>query len=116
VPGEELVPADVFDDDYLWFYDELLEERSDSEVELILRLLQGDMREPPFEGRFDALVNWFSSFGYFDDETNRRVLEGFARALRPGGVLLIGCARPVSRTWRPSTSVASHTGFRAAAS
>jgi SAM-dependent methyltransferase len=51
--------------------------------------VEGDLREMPFEGRFDAAINWFSSFGYFDDEGNRRVLEGFRRALKPGGALLI---------------------------
>ena len=37
--GEELVGPEIFGDDYLGFYEEMLEERSDSEVELILRLL-----------------------------------------------------------------------------
>ncbi len=40
--AEELVGADIFGDDYLWFYDGMLEERSDADVELIMRLL-----EPP---------------------------------------------------------------------
>jgi SAM-dependent methyltransferase len=143
--SEELVGPEIFGDDYLGFYEEMLEERSDSEVELMLRLLElpdgaeildapcghgrianrlaargfrvtgldnnakfielarsraaeqgvsvdyveGDLRELPFEGRFDALINWFSSFGYFDDDTNRRVLARFRRALKPGGVLLL---------------------------
>jgi len=139
--SEELVPAELFDEDYLWFMEEQLEARSDAEVELILRLLElpdaaavldapcghgriasrvssfgfrvtgldssrlfldiarerssaveyveGDLREMPFEGRFDAVINWFSSFGYFDDEGNRRVLSGFRRALKPGGRLLL---------------------------
>jgi SAM-dependent methyltransferase len=51
--------------------------------------LEGDLRKMQFEGRFQAAINWFTSFGYFDDEGNRRVLEGFHRALEPGGVLLI---------------------------
>jgi SAM-dependent methyltransferase len=143
--GEELVGAEIFGDDYLGFYEQMLEERSDSEVGLIVRLLdlpdgaeildapcghgrisarlaargfrvtgldrsaefielarsrateaglsveylEGDLRELPFEGRFDGVVNWFTSFGYFDDDTNRRVLAAFRRALRPGGVLLL---------------------------
>jgi SAM-dependent methyltransferase len=143
--GKELVPPDLFDEDYLWFMDEPLEERSDSETDLIIRLLElpsgselldapcghgrianrlaahglrvtgldssalfldlareraaaarvdveyveGDLRDIAFEGRFDAALNWFTSFGYFDDEGNRRVLEGFRRALKPGGVLLL---------------------------
>jgi SAM-dependent methyltransferase len=139
--SEELVPSELFDEDYLWFMEDALEERSDAEVELILRLLElpdgasvldapcghgrianrvsaigcrvtgldssrlfldiarergpdveyveGDLRDMPFDGRFDAAISWFSSFGYFDDEGNRRVLEGFRRALKPGGKLLI---------------------------
>ena len=35
------------------------------------------------------MVCWFVSFGYFDDDTNRRVLARFRRALRSGGGLLI---------------------------
>ncbi len=148
MPGEELVGEDIFGDDYSWFMEELLEQRSDQEVDTILGLLElpdaaevldapcghgrisnrlaarglrvtgldrsrrflelareraaaagaagveveyveGDLRELPFEGRFDAVLNWFSSFGYFDDEGNRRVLEGFRRALKPGGRLLL---------------------------
>jgi SAM-dependent methyltransferase len=49
--------------------------------------LQGDLRELPFEARFDAVVNWRSSFGFFDDDGNRRQLHEFARVLRPGGHL-----------------------------
>jgi SAM-dependent methyltransferase len=137
----DLVGPEIFDEDYLWFMEPVLEPRSDDEVALILRLLElppgaevldapcghgrianrvsslgyrvvgldatplfldvarsagsaveyveGDLRAMPFEGRFDAAINWFSSFGYFDDEGNRAVLEGFRRALKPGGKLLI---------------------------
>src|SRR6266540_573160 len=35
---------------------------------------QGDMRSLPWRERFDALVNWFTSFGYFSDEQNKVVL------------------------------------------
>jgi SAM-dependent methyltransferase len=51
--------------------------------------VEGDLREIPWTARFDALVNWFTSFGYFDDDTNRAVLAGFRRALKPGGKLLL---------------------------
>jgi SAM-dependent methyltransferase len=51
--------------------------------------IEGDLRELPFENRFDGALNWFTPFGYFDDEGNRRVLEGFRRALKPGGVFLL---------------------------
>jgi len=51
--------------------------------------LVGDMRELAIDGGFDGVVNWFGSFGYFDDATNLDVLRRFARALRPGGRVLI---------------------------
>jgi SAM-dependent methyltransferase len=55
-----------------------------------LALVQGDMREIPFRAKFDAIVNLFTAFGYFDaDEENARVLHGVARALKPGGKFLI---------------------------
>jgi SAM-dependent methyltransferase len=134
------VPPEMFDEDYLFFYaDVLSDERSDAEAELVARLLsleQGmrvldvpcgegriagrlarlggevvgldtsdlflglararypdvafehrDMRELTYEAEFDAVVNWFSSFGYFDPAGNDALLASFARALRPGGRL-----------------------------
>jgi SAM-dependent methyltransferase len=49
-----------------------------------------DMRELDFDGEFDAVVNLFTAFGYFDEEEeNERVVAGVARALRPGGRFLI---------------------------
>ena len=137
---------EVFDEDYLYFYEDLIgDEVSDRQAELIWRLLElepgmdvldlacghgrignrlaergarvtgldatpmfldraredaarrgveveyveGDMRELPWESRFDRVVNWFTAFGYFDDDDNRRVLRSAQRALRPGGRLLI---------------------------
>jgi SAM-dependent methyltransferase len=47
----------------------------------------GDMRQIPWTGRFDRVVNWSTAFGYFDDTTNRAVLDGIVRVLRPGGRL-----------------------------
>jgi SAM-dependent methyltransferase len=49
--------------------------------------LAGDMRQLPWTGRFDRVVNWSTAFGYFDDTANRAVLDGIVRALRPGGRL-----------------------------
>lgn len=143
------VPPEMFDDDYLYFYSDILgAERSDLDAELIARLLSlapgmrvldvpcgegrisgrlarrgcevvgvdatdrflalareqypgvsfhlGDIRSLAYEREFDAVVNWFTSFGYFDPDTNDLVLEGFARALRPGGRLLLELHNP----WR----------------
>ena len=135
----------VFDEDYLYFYEGFLAERTPEEVERILELLElepgaeildcpcghgrisnalaergfrvtgldttelfleraredaaargveveyvhGDMRELPWRERFDGLVNWFTSFGYFSDEENKAVLRGFRDALRHGGRLVL---------------------------
>ena len=55
-----------------------------------LRLLRGDMRELKFSGEFDAVVNMFTSFGYFPRLSDDiKTLKGIARALKPGGLFLI---------------------------
>jgi 2-polyprenyl-3-methyl-5-hydroxy-6-metoxy-1,4-benzoquinol methylase len=135
----------VFDEDYLYFYETFLAERTPEEVERIVELLglepgaeildcpcghgrissslaergyrmtgldatelflerarddaaargveveylHGDMRELPWHERFDGLLNWFTSFGYFSDEENKAVLHGFCDALKPGGRLVL---------------------------
>lgn len=56
-----------------------------------LRYTRGDMRKLParWTRRFDAVLNLFTSFGFFthpaDDAT---VIREFARVLRPGGLLI----------------------------
>lgn len=51
--------------------------------------LAGDMRELDFDEEFDGVVNWCGSFGYFTDAEDLDVLRRFARAVRPGGRLLM---------------------------
>ncbi len=64
---------------------------------------RGDMRDIPWTGAFDAVINIFSSFGYFtSEEENRRVLEGVARTLKPGGRFLIDV---INRDWRVRQSL-----------
>ncbi|MBP3962103.1 class I SAM-dependent methyltransferase [Paenibacillus lignilyticus] len=59
-------------------------------------LIQGDMRELPFEdGSFDATVNLFTSFGYFEMEAdNHRVIREIRRVLKPRGAFLIDFMNP----------------------
>jgi SAM-dependent methyltransferase len=136
----------VFDEDYLYFYESALaDERSDAETEVIWQLVgleagmdlldlgcghgrianrlaargcrvtgldatplfleraradaaergveveyvEGDMRVLRWSDRFDGVLLWFTTFGYFGDDDNRRVLTEAHRALRPGGRLAI---------------------------
>jgi SAM-dependent methyltransferase len=56
-----------------------------------LRYREGDMRKLPtrWTGRFDAVLNLFTSFGFFlDPREDRKVVEEFARVLVPGGTLV----------------------------
>lgn len=56
-----------------------------------LRYRRGDMRSLPaqFTGRFDAVLNLFTSFGFFDDPADdATVIHEFARVLAPGGRLV----------------------------
>ncbi len=57
-----------------------------------VRYLLGDMRDLESVGvgqGYDVVVNWFTSFGYHDDPTDRKLLAGFHQVLRPGGTLLL---------------------------
>ena len=56
-----------------------------------LRYRHGDMRRLPadWSGRFDAVTNLFTSFGFFDDPADdRRVIAQVARVLRRGGTFV----------------------------
>ncbi len=60
------------------------------------RFILCDMREIDFKNEFDACINMFTAFGYFDDEENKLVLENVYRALVPGGKFLMEL---VNRDW-----------------
>lgn len=78
-----------------------------------LRFHRGDMRALPatWTGRFDAVINLATSFGFFRHPADdARVLAEFARVLAPGGTLVWHgasrdgvMARFISRDWWPTS-------------
>jgi SAM-dependent methyltransferase len=72
-----------------------------------VRFVRGDMRRIPLRGEFDAAINLWTSFGYFEKPSDDlKTLRGVARALKPGGLFLIDTAdvttirrRFQSRSW-----------------
>jgi len=69
--------------------------KEDLQEDAKLRLVEGDMRNIPLRaGSCDAVINLFTSFGFFDDAGNLRVLESAASALKPGGKLLLDYWNP----------------------
>lgn len=54
-----------------------------------------DMRNLDFNSEFDAVLNIFTSFGYFDsDEEHNQVIKGAYRALSEGGIFILDYINP----------------------
>jgi SAM-dependent methyltransferase len=80
-----------YDVDGLDYSPELLEAAVERGTGKTLRYTRGDMRKLParWTGRFDAVANLFTSFGFFlQASDDRRVIAEFARVLKPDGVLV----------------------------
>lgn len=74
-----------------------LARRAAREAGVRVRWVHSDMREIPFENEFDAAINMFSSFAYFEsEEEDYRVLAAVSRALKPGGRFFIDT---MNREW-----------------
>lgn len=70
-------------------------EKAASEGLTSVTFCTGDMREP-LGGPYNAILNLFTSFGYFEeDRENIRVLENVAALLKPGGVFIQDYLNPV---------------------
>lgn len=66
-----------------------------AEAGLDAEFVIGDIREIPYADVFDSVVSMFTSFGFFETrDEDMRVLAGAARALKPGGKLLIDYENP----------------------
>ncbi|MCP4541157.1 MAG: class I SAM-dependent methyltransferase [Chloroflexi bacterium] len=79
--------------------------RASKEANVRVTWHRGNMQDIPWNDAFDASINIFSSFGYFDEAGNLRVLEGVARALKPGGRFLIDV---MNRDWRVRQELDRH--------
>ena len=80
-----------YDVDGLDYSRELLEEARKRGTGAGLRYTRGDMRKMParWTRRFDAVLNLFTSFGFFAHPSDDiRVIREFARVLKPGGRLV----------------------------
>jgi SAM-dependent methyltransferase len=81
--------------------------RAAADAQTVVHWVRGDMRWLPWRGAFDACINLFTAFGYFDEEAqNQQVLQQVYNALRPGGVFLLDLSnrdyhllRMWPRTW-----------------
>jgi len=48
-----------------------------------------DLRLLNVEKQFHGILNWAGSFGYFSEAENAQLIAAYARALRPGGYLIV---------------------------
>lgn len=66
-----------------------------------VRFVEADMREMNFERRFDVVLCLGSTFGYFDDAENLKVLRAMTKALKVGGHLVLDV---LNRDWAINAS------------
>jgi SAM-dependent methyltransferase len=83
VKGVDLSPNSIH------LANKLIEDRTNLSFDVL------DMRETLPNVEFDAVLNLFTSFGYFDDYSdNLKVLNSIAAMLKPGGTFLIDFMNP----------------------
>jgi SAM-dependent methyltransferase len=65
--------------------------RADAEAQgANVRWIEGDMRKFSFEDQFDAVINIFTAFGYFEDpKDDLKTLISIREALKPTGRFLL---------------------------
>jgi len=54
-----------------------------------INFIKEDMQNLDYKNKFDAIINLFTSFGYYDDEVNFDILKRMSKSLKKGGKLLI---------------------------
>lgn len=63
--------------------------RAAAEAGLDVGFEERDMRDLPWTERFDLVVNWWTSVGFFDAAGEQAFAAALARVLKPGGVLAL---------------------------
>jgi len=65
-------------------------------------LVRADVRALPVrEGAFSAAYSWYASLFMFDDAANAAALAGLARAVRPGGRVVVQHGNPLRLAAHP---------------
>ena len=49
----------------------------------------GDMRKIPWKNKFNTVMCWWGSFGYFDDKGNKGFIKAVSSSLKKGGKFII---------------------------
>ncbi|MGB9768929.1 MAG: class I SAM-dependent methyltransferase [Dictyoglomus sp.] len=81
--GHEVVGVDISEK----FLKMAIEEAEKLNVNV--RYVLKDIREIDFEEEFDVVISMFTSFGYYEDEDNLKILKNVAKALKRGGKFLL---------------------------
>ena len=75
------------------FLERARERAKEDGVDDRVTVFEGDVRRldetAPLEGPYDLAVNLWTSFGYYDEKTDRRFLRTLADLLTPDGVLVL---------------------------
>ncbi|ACK41600.1 MULTISPECIES: class I SAM-dependent methyltransferase [Dictyoglomus] len=81
--GHEVVGVDISEK----FLEMAMKEAEKLNVNV--RYVLKDIREIDFEEEFDVVISMFTSFGYYEDEDNLKILKNVAKALKRGGKFLL---------------------------
>jgi SAM-dependent methyltransferase len=71
-----------------------IEQARASSIGTTTKFVLGDMRVLGFDSEFDAVLSFYNSIFYWDDQTHLTILQGIYRALKPGGRFLIDSHNP----------------------
>jgi SAM-dependent methyltransferase len=71
-------------------------QKQNAKEKLTVRFIKGDIRNLPFKGSFDVILNLFTSFGYFAKESDHSlVLQQVAQSLKENGLFFLDIKNPV---------------------